>query len=199
MSAAMALSGYPSYYYSDSTNMKVPVTPNLKLIINETNNQLINNYMNHLFHVQEDFFKVGSKLRPLLECMFASILMYHSSMLNKFGQTHIINLNMIRSAREFSVSEKVLEEWGDIIRFDWQLRNAKLQPNNDENRALMDAIINNNIELQKSNIQQMREIKIIRQEINTLRNTVDKFEGLFKDIRQHLGGTPSKKRKIEVS
>ena len=52
----MALSGYPSYYYSDSTNMKVPVTPNLKLIINETNNQLINNYMNHLFHVQEDFF-----------------------------------------------------------------------------------------------------------------------------------------------
>jgi hypothetical protein len=45
----------------------------------------------------------------------------------------------------------------------------------------------------------MREIKIIRQEITTLRNTVDKFEGLFKDIRQHLGGTPSKKRKVEVS
>ena len=123
-------------------------------------NQLINNYMNHLFH--RGFFKVGSKLRPLLECMFASILMYHSSMLNKFGQTHIINLNMIRSAREFSVSENVQEEWEDIIRFDWQLRNTKLQSNNDENRALMDAIINNNTELQKSNIQQMREIKIIR-------------------------------------
>ena len=69
---------------------------------------------------------------------------------------------MIRSAREFSVSENVQEEWEDIIRFDWQLRNTKLQSNNDENRALMDAIINNNTELQKSNIQQMREIKIIR-------------------------------------
>ena len=155
--------------------------------------------MNHLFHVQEEFFKVGNKLRPLLECMFASILMHHSSMLNKFGQTYIINLNMIRSAHEFSVSDKMLEEWGDIIRFDWLLRNKKLQSNNDENRALMEAIVNNNIELQKSNIQQMREIKVIRLEINMLRNTVDKFEGLFKDIRQHLGGTPSKKRKVEVT
>ena len=83
--------------------------------------------------------------------MFASILMHHSSVLNKFGQTHIINLNMIGSAHEFSVSNKMLEEWGDIIRFDWLLRNKKLQSNNDENRALMEAIVNNNIELQKSN------------------------------------------------
>lgn len=199
MSAAMALSGYPSYYYTDSNSVKVPATPNLKLILNETNNQLINNFMNHLFHIQEDFFKVGKKLRPLLECMFASLLMYHSSLLDKFGQTHIITVNVIRSAREFLISEKMLEEWGDVIRFDWQMRNKKLQSNSDENRALMDELIKNNMELQKSNIQQMKEIKMIRQEMNTMKNTVDKFEGIFKDIRQHLGGTPSKKRKTEVT
>ena len=100
--------------------------------------------MNHLFHLQEDFFRVGNKLHPLLECMFASILINHSSMLNKFGETHIINQNMIRSAHEFSVSEKMLKDWGDIIRFDWQLRGTKLQSNNDESRELMEAIINNN-------------------------------------------------------
>jgi geranylgeranyl pyrophosphate synthase len=86
----MALSGYPAHYYSESNNVKVPATPNLKQIMNETNNQLINNFMNHLFHIQEELFKVGKKLRPLLECMFASLLMYHTTLLNKFGQTHII-------------------------------------------------------------------------------------------------------------
>lgn len=108
--AAMALSGYPSHYYTDSANVKVPVTPNLKLIMNDTNAQLMNNFMNQLFHVREDSFKVGKKLRPLLECMFSSILMHHSQLLTKFGQTHIITSSLIRSGREFAVSEKMLCE-----------------------------------------------------------------------------------------
>jgi hypothetical protein len=196
--AAMALSGYPSCYYSDSINVKLPASPNLKLIINETNSQLINNFMNHLFNVQEEFFKVGKKLRPLLEVMFATLIMYHTTLLNKFGQTHIITLAIVRSAREFSVSERMLEEWGSSIRFDWELRNMKLQSNNEENKVLMESIINNNAELQKSNKQQLKEIKAIREEMIELRTTLDKFEGIFKDIRQVLVGTPSKKRKTEV-
>jgi hypothetical protein len=42
-SAAMALSGCSSRYYSGSINVKLPASPNLKLIINETNSQLIIN------------------------------------------------------------------------------------------------------------------------------------------------------------
>jgi hypothetical protein len=195
--AAMALSGYPSHYYTDSANVKVPVTPNLKLIMNDTNAQLMNNFMNQLFHVREDSFKVGKKLRPLLECMFSSILMYHSRLLTKFGQTHIITSSLIRSGREFAVSEKMLCEWGECIRVDWDLRNSKLQSNSDENRVLMESIIKNNAELQLSNNQQMKEIKSMRQDMKMLRSTIENFEGLFKDIRQHLSGTPSKKRKVE--
>ena len=195
--AAMALSGYPSHYYTDSANVKVPVTPNLMLVMNETNVQLINNFMNQLFHVRDESFKVGQKLRPLLECMFASILMYHTQLLTKYGQTHIITSSLIRSAREFAVSEKMLGEWGECIRVDWSLRNTKLQSNNEENRVLMESIIKNNAELQMSNNQQMKEIKLMRQDIKMLRSTVENFEGLFKDIRQHLGATPSKKRKVE--
>jgi hypothetical protein len=92
----------------------------------------------------------------------------------------------------------MLEEWGNIIRFDWELRNSKLQSNNEENKVLM-AIINNNAELLKSNKLQMKEIRAIREEMNVLRTTVEKFEGIFKDIRQHLVGTPSKKRRTEVT
>ena len=195
--AAMALSGYPSHYYTDSANVKVPVTPNLKLIMNDTNAQLMNNFMNQLFHVREDSFEAGKKLRSLLECMFSSILMYHSQLLTKFGQTHIRTTSLIRSAREFAVSEKMLCEWGDCIRVDWDLRNSKLQSNSDENRVLMESIIKNNAELQLSNNQQMKEIKSMRQDMKMLRSTIEIFEGLFKDIRQHLSGTPSKKRKVE--
>lgn len=195
----MALSGYPTHYYSESNNLKVPATPNVKQILNETNHQLINNFMNHLFHIQEEFFKVGKKLRPLLECMFATLLMYHTTLLNRFGQTHLITLAIIRSAREFSISDRMLEEWGNTIRFDWKMRNSKLPSNNEESKLLMESIINNNSELVKSNKQQMTEIKAIREELNVLRTTVEKFEGIFKDIRQHLVGTPSKKRKTEVT
>jgi hypothetical protein len=104
---------------------------------------------------------------------------------------------MIRSGREFAVSEKMLGDWGECIRVDWELRNSKLQSNTEENRVLMESIIKNNAELQMSNILQMKEIKMMRQDIKVLRSTIENFEGLFKDIRQHLGGTPSKKRKLD--
>jgi hypothetical protein len=63
----------------------------------------------------------------------------------------------------------------------------------------MESVINNNAELSKSNKQQMKEIRAIREEMNVLRTTVEKFEGIFKDIRHHLVGSPSKKRKTEVT
>ena len=196
--AAMALSGYPSHYYTDSVNMKSPATPNLRLIMNDTNSQLINNFMNHLFHVQEDYFKVGNKLRKLLECMFATMLMYHSQMIHKYGESHIISKSVMRSGREFLVNEKMLSEWGEIIRSDWVLRNNKAQTNSVENKSLMDEIVKNNEQIKKTNFEQSNELKIIKEELRELKTTVDRFEGIFKDIRQHLVGSPSKKRKSNV-
>jgi hypothetical protein len=95
--------------------------------MNDTNSQLINNFMNHLFHVQEDYFKVGNKLRKLLECMFASMLMYHSQMINKYGESHIINKSIMRSGREFLVNEKMLSEWGEIIDLIGYYENQRLK------------------------------------------------------------------------
>jgi hypothetical protein len=195
----MALSGYPSHYYTDSVNTKSPATPNLNLIINDTNSQLINNFMNHLFNVQENFFKVGNKLRKLLECTFATMLMYHAPLINKYGESHIVNKSILRSGREFLVNGKMLLEWGELIRVDWVFRNAKAQSNNVENKALMEEIIKNNEQLKKSNIEQTLELKVIKEEIRDLKSTIDRFEGIFRDIRQHMVGTPSKKRKSDVS
>ena len=60
--AVVALFRYPLHYYTDSANVKVPVTPNLKLIMNDMNARLMNKFINQLFHVREDSFKVGKKI-----------------------------------------------------------------------------------------------------------------------------------------
>jgi hypothetical protein len=113
-------------------------------------------------------------LRPLLEVMFATLIMYHTTLLNKFGQTFIITLAVVRSAREFLVSERMLEEWGYTVRFDWEWGNMKLQSNNEENEFLMESIINDYAGLQKSNEQELKKIKAIREEMSELRTTFDK-------------------------
>lgn len=196
--AAMALSGYPSRYYTDSTDFKLPASPNLNLIMNETNQQLINNFIDHLFHVEEEFFKSSQKLRPLLECTFASVLMYHGAMKNKFGKSHIITMNVIRCANEFLVNEKLLEDWGEIIRTDWVLRNTKSMSNNEENRVLIETLISSNERLMKINSKILSEMSLIKEDIRQMKKSNDQHEGMFQDIRQHIGGSPTKKRKQEI-
>lgn len=50
--------------------------------------------------MQEGYCKVGKKLRPLLECMFVSLLMHHTQLIKKFGQTHVMALTIIRPVHE---------------------------------------------------------------------------------------------------
>ena len=194
----MALSGYPSHYYTDSTDFKLPASPNLNLIVNDTNRQLLDNFMDHLFNVEEDFFKPNKKLRPLLECAFASILMYHGMMKNKFGKSHIITMNVIRCAGEFQINDKLLEEWGETIKTDWIMRNTKSLSNNEENQVLIETLINSNEKLIKSNSKVLVEMTTLKEDVRQLKRSNDQYEGMLKDIRQHIIGSPTEKRKQEV-
>lgn len=194
----MALSGYPSRYYTDSTDFKLPASPNLNLIVNDTNRQLLDNFMDHLFNVEEDFFKSNKKLRPLLECAFASILMYHDMMKNKFGKSHIITMNVIRCAGEFQINDKLLEEWGETIKTDWIMRNTKSLSNNEENQVLIETLINSNEKLIKLNSKVLAEMTTLKEDVRQLKRSNDQYEGMLKDIRQHIIGSPTKKRKQEV-
>ena len=194
----MALSGYPFRYYTDSADFQLPASPNLNLIINDTNRQMINNFMDHLFNVEEEFFKANKKLRPLLECTFASIIMYHGVIKNKFGKSHIITMNVIRCASEFQVNDKLLEDWGETIKTDWILRNTKSQSNNEENRLLMETMISSNDRLMKFNSKLLVEMNTIKEDMRQMKRSNDECEGILRDIRQHLVGSPTKKRKLEV-
>lgn len=194
----MALSGYPSRYYTDSTDFKLPASPNLNLIVNDTNRQLLDNFMDHLFNVEEDFFKTNKKLRPLLECAFASILMYYGMMKNKFGKSHIITMNVIRCAGEFQINDKLLEEWGETIKTDWIMRNTKSLSNNEENQVLIETLINSNEKLMKLNSKVLAEMTALKEDVRQLKRLNDQYEGMLKDIRQHIIGSPTKKRKQEV-
>ena len=194
----MALSGYPSRYYTDSTDFKLPASPNLNLIVNDTNRQLFDNFMDHLFNVEEDFFKTNKKLRPLLECAFASILLYHGMMKNKFGKSHIITMNVIRCAGEFQINDKLLEEWGEIIKTDWIVRNTKSLSNNEENQVLIETLISSNEKLIKLNSKVLAEMTTLKEDVRQLKRSNDQYEGMLKDIRQHIIGSPTRKRKQEV-
>lgn len=194
----MALSGYPSRYYTDSTDFKLPASPNLNLIVNDTNRQLFDNFMDHLFNVEEDFFKTNKKLRPLLECAFASILLYHGMMKNKFGKSHIITMNVIRCAGEFQINDKLLEEWGEIIKTDWIMRNTKSLSNNEENQVLIETLISSNEKLIKLNSKVLAEMTTLKEDVRQLKRSNDQYEGMLKDIRQHIIGSPTRKRKQEV-
>ena len=190
----MALAGYPSHYYTDSTSFHVPASPHLRNIMNESNQQMMNNFMNHLFNVREKHFNIGSKLRPLLECLFATIIMYHGEILITHGALHVVSKAVIRSAREFKVTDKVLEEWGRILKLDWRSRNTKPTSNNSENRALMEMIIAQNEMHVKAYMRQELKLATAIDEIQLLRTTVGRYEGMLKDIMQYSQETPQKRR-----
>ena len=196
--AAMALAGYPSYYYTDSTSMQTPASPRVESVLDETNAQLINNFINHLFHVREKHFNVGCKLRPLLECLFATIIMYHGEVVAQYGSLHVISKAVIRSARVFHVSDRVLEEWGSRMKNDWLMRNAKPSTNNAENKNLMDIIIAQNDAYNKSSLRQEQKLSQMYEEVKYLTKAIEKYEGIFKDIRQQIEDTPSKRKRVEV-
>ena len=196
--AAMALAGYPSHYYTDVTSFHVPASSNLGTILNENNEQMINNFINHLFNVREKHFNTGSKLRPLLECLFATIIMYHQEILTKYGALHVISKRVIRSAKEFHVTDKVLEEWGGILKTDWRIRNTKVSSNNEENRALMETLIAQNDINAKSHARQETKIAVVVEEVKRLSRSVEKYEGILKDILHQSLASPQKKRKAEV-
>ena len=71
------------------------------------------------------YFSVGRKLRPLLECLFASIIMYHGEIMASHGALHVVLKAVIRSAKDFQVTDKILEDWGGILKSDWRIRNTK--------------------------------------------------------------------------
>lgn len=178
--------------------MQTPASPRVQSVIDETNAQMINNFINHLFHVREKHFNVGCKLRPLLECLFATIIMYHNEVVAQYGSLHVISKAVIRSARVFHVSDRVLEEWGSRIKGDWLMRNAKPSMNNADSRNLMDIIIAQNDANNKISLRQEQKLAQMYEEVKYLRKAVEKYEGMFRDIRQQIEDTPSKRKRVEV-
>ena len=194
----MALAGYPQHYFNDVDNRKVPASPNLGHIINETNRSVINNFIDHLFNIRDESFKEGKKLRPLLNCMFATLLMYHNDMKEKFGDSHIITSSVIRSAAEFGVTNKLLIEWGTIIKNDWVIRNTKVKSNSEEMTVLMESLISMNDHVKKTNSLLLSKVDKVIAESSDIKKLLVQFEGMYADIRQYHQGSPSKKRRREV-
>ena len=70
----------------------------------------------------------------------------------------MISKAVIRSARVFHVSDRVLEEWGSRIKGNWLMRNAKPSMNNADSRNLLDIIIAQNDANNKISLRQEQKL-----------------------------------------
>ena len=93
---------------------------------------------------------------------------------------------MIGSTGDFHISDKVLEEWGSRIKNDWLMRNAKVSMNCAESRRLMDIIIAQNDSCNKTSFRQEQKLAQMHEELKYLRKANERYEGMFKDIRQQI-------------
>jgi hypothetical protein len=112
--------------------------------------------------------------------------MYHSEVVAQFGTLHVIPKAVIRSARVFHVSDGVLEEWGSRSRNDWLMRNVKPSMDNADNKNSMDVIIAQNDGNDRSSLRQEQKLAHMYGEVKHLRKSVEKYEGMFEEIRQQI-------------
>ncbi|OYX41102.1 hypothetical protein B7Y94_05555 [Candidatus Saccharibacteria bacterium 32-49-12] len=63
-------------------------------------------------------------LRPFAFTMFASLLMYLGSFIQKYGDKHIVIVNLVTTADRFQFSKATLIHWGQLIQQDWKDRNT---------------------------------------------------------------------------
>ena len=76
------------------------------------------------------------------------------------------------------------------------MRNAKPSTNNAENKNLMDIIIAQNDAYNKSSLRQEQKLSQMYEEVKYLTKAIEKYEGMFKDIRQQIEDTPSKRKRV---
>jgi hypothetical protein len=98
-----------------------PCFPPRLILVDTSNLALVTRLYTKVFGTWESVFSPNNRLNPLVETMFASILMYLASMLEKYGPLHIVFLLTV--SREEHIDLPQLLQWGALVRDDWQIRN----------------------------------------------------------------------------
>lgn len=116
--AGKALAGWP-----DPTQDVFPprCEPILTTLTKDGTNRLYN-LLNALF-TNARCALMSSKLRPFAQSMFASLVMHLSEFIAKYGDRHVVIINLRDNADRVGVSMSTLQQWGDLVRADWKERN----------------------------------------------------------------------------
>ena len=93
------------------------------VFITDANRCQVANFISALFPSNMPMFILGGKLRPLLDGMLASLLMYMQPMMDKYSANHIVILKLVEVARTHGYNTACLKDWGDQVRSDWERRN----------------------------------------------------------------------------
>jgi hypothetical protein len=104
----MCIAGHKSRFYVNPMTIKCPFTPRLKVIKNEENNILLDNFMNNLFMIRENVYTPGKKLRPAIEAYLASLLFFLDDIAMNHGKNHPLCRQIKRVAEDLGIPYSTL-------------------------------------------------------------------------------------------
>lgn len=192
----MCLAGYPAWMFTDPTTRKTPPTADLSCIKTPENTQIITNFVEALFMIKVSEFFIGKKLRPVIEIYFATLLKYYEEVKKDHGANHMVIKGIERVAKDFSISNFMLKEWGDAINTDMKIRGIKLPENNIDNQLLIELLTAASTQSKRDNLVLLKEFSLQRKEMADLKIKVTTMERLLQvSVSQN---SPSNKRKRMV-
>ena len=101
-----------------------PCFPPRLIFQNIENEGSVSNMMAVLFDIS---YALGEAVKqPLLETVFASLIMSLENTMSTYGANHCLVLRIVESAKFLHISDPLttLLSWGKLIRADWELRNC---------------------------------------------------------------------------
>jgi uncharacterized protein YihD (DUF1040 family) len=156
--------------------------PDLSVIINEDNADLINNFAISLFSV--DLLHKGP-LKPFRNAMLAALLMHHHDITAEYGRDHVIVQALNSSATHLLIRTADLYQWGRKIKNDVERKN-NLNYNETGSAA----------ERTEADIRQVREQNAqLHKKLDSTHDLVKKLVSVVEDLGKQIDTLRGSKRR----
>jgi hypothetical protein len=183
-----ALAGWP-----DSRKPCYPPRCVFNKELDEDETVSVRNLMESLFQPSK---KIITDLKPLVECMFASLLQNLDSFVTSYGMSHRIVRTLVEKSRSFGIDFDLLQEWGRKVKEDWEYRNL---PNQfDDIGSFTTAIHNEMVELKKTNKSLQLIIEEQRKQNKQILDIVRSIQSRFMNSDTPILMSQKKRRQSDV-
>lgn len=196
----MRAAGHDPKFYTNPMTIQCPFTPRLKDIKSEVNCILLDNYMNNLFMVRDEFFQPGKRLRPAIEAYLASLLYFFEDIEIDHGSDHFVIRQMKRVGAELGITANTLKSWGEVIKADFLLNSAKFEIQHVEHKVVVGVMSAIAAQAKMDHLSLLREVKGLKSDMQSM---MKGFENLLKEAlsrpQDSTEGSSKKRKKSQVN